>query len=77
MSVSTTPATGNVPRVLTVDEVAKRLRLNRRTVIGMVKRGELPAIRLGKVFRFDAQKIADLFETSSADRAAQRPGEQS
>jgi excisionase family DNA binding protein len=64
MSLPTLLATGNGPRVLTVDEVATRLRLNRRTVIGMVKRGELPAIRLGKLYRFDAQKIADLFETT-------------
>jgi excisionase family DNA binding protein len=52
--------------VLTVDEVAARLRLTRHTVIKLVEQGELPAIRLGKLYRFDSRKIAALFD---ADRS--------
>jgi len=40
----------------TADEVAAMLRLNRRTVIELAKRGELPAVRVGKLFRFPRAK---------------------
>ena len=40
----------------TVDEVASYLKLQPETVRSMARRGELPAIKLGKVWRF--QKIA-------------------
>lgn len=50
--------------VLTVDEVADRLRLNRRTVQKLAALGEIPAIRLGKLYRFDEGMIDALFDAS-------------
>lgn len=43
----------------TVDEVASYLRLMPETVRAMVRRRELPAIRIGRVYRFHAKAIHD------------------
>ncbi|MEZ4404489.1 MAG: helix-turn-helix domain-containing protein [Kofleriaceae bacterium] len=47
----TTPAAGSpapLPDVMSVQEAASLLRLDRKTVYGAVTRGELPARRVGK-----------------------------
>lgn len=41
-----------IVEVLTLDQVAKLLRLHRSTVYRMVKRGEIPAVKIGRVWRF-------------------------
>jgi excisionase family DNA binding protein len=56
----------NCPTTLTVEEVAARLRVCPRTVQNLAKRGEIPAVRLGKLYRFDAAKIAALFDAPEA-----------
>jgi excisionase family DNA binding protein len=38
-------------QVLTVDEVAVRLSVERKTVYGMLKRGELKGVRAGRLWR--------------------------
>jgi len=42
---------------LTVEEVAKRLRVNMRTVYRMAVKGEIPAFKFGKSWRIDAEKL--------------------
>ncbi len=44
----------------TVDEVASYLKLQPETVRSMARRGELPAIKLGKVWRFQKTAIHDM-----------------
>ncbi len=44
----------------TVDEVASYLKLQPETVRSMARRGELPAIKLGKVWRFQKNAIHDM-----------------
>lgn len=39
------PAAPELPEVLTVDELATLLRLNRKTVYDALKRGEIPGVR--------------------------------
>ena len=39
-------------KLLTIDELAKYLQLSRRTIFRMLKRGELPAFKVGKHVRF-------------------------
>lgn len=41
----------------TVDEVAEYLKLQPETIRSMARRGELPAIKLGKVWRFTKTAI--------------------
>lgn len=55
MNVAPCTVTGNI--AYTADEVAELLRLKRRTIIELAKSGELPAIRVGKSFRFPRTKI--------------------
>lgn len=49
-------------RLLTLDEVAERLRVTRRTVERKIKRGELPALQLGgkrTSLRVDARELEE------------------
>ncbi len=48
--------------LLTVDEVAKYLRLKPETIRSMARRGDLPAIKLGRVWRFRRSSISQLLE---------------
>jgi excisionase family DNA binding protein len=48
--------------LLTVDEVAKILRLQPETIRSMARRGDLPAIKLGRVWRFRSSSITQLLE---------------
>jgi excisionase family DNA binding protein len=46
----------------TVEEVAHYLRVKPGTVRAMARRGELPAIKVGRIWRFKADKIETLLE---------------
>ena len=48
-------------RTWTADDVAKYLRLHRRTVLHMAERGEIPSIPFGKLYRFDPGRVRALF----------------
>lgn len=50
------------PRMMTADEVARRLRLNKRTVLKLADEGVIPGARIGKCYRFDSRKIEALFD---------------
>ncbi len=43
--------------VLTVGEVADYLRVSRSTVFRLLKQKELPAFKVGRVWRFNVQQI--------------------
>lgn len=49
--------------MLTVDQVAARWRVDRKTVYGMVSRGELAARRLGRVIRIPLAAV-EAFEAA-------------
>lgn len=50
----------SVPEVLTVDEAAKLLRVDRKTVYTAVQRGKLPGARkLGRTIRVHRQTLLD------------------
>lgn len=46
-----------LPRFLTPEEVADLLRVSRRTVYNWLRSGQLPAIRIGKVWRVRREDI--------------------
>jgi excisionase family DNA binding protein len=48
--------------ILTPAEVARRYKVTSRTVLNWVKRGVLPAIRLGKVIRFRLSDVIKVVE---------------
>lgn len=48
---------------LTIEEVAKRLKLSTITVYRMARKGQLPAVKFGKVWRISNLKLSELFES--------------
>lgn len=54
---NTTPSTSR-PEVLTADEVAALLRVNRKTVYAAFKKGEIPGgRRIGGTIRFSRERV--------------------
>jgi len=63
------------PTILTVQEVARYLRVHAMTVYRMIQRGDLPVVRVGRGWRFKKDQIDRWLgehETNS-HRAASRP----
>ncbi len=58
-------------RMLTVEDVARYLQLNRLTVYRYVRTGMLPAARIGKVYRI---RLDDLERFLEARKVGQAPG---
>lgn len=51
-------------RVLTVSEVATRLRVHPITVYRLIKSSRLPAFRIGRVWRFDSDEFEEWMRTA-------------
>jgi len=49
-------------KYLTIDEVSKILRVNKRTVYRLAVKGEIPAFKFGKSWRISSIKLEKLFE---------------
>lgn len=47
---------------LTIEEVAKRLKVNKRTVYRLAIKGEIPAFKFGRSWRISSSKLEKLFE---------------
>lgn len=48
-------------QVMTVEEVAQYLKLHRQTVMRMAARGELPAVKVGRHWRFRKEYLDAAF----------------
>lgn len=51
---------------LTVEEVAKRLRVNERTVLRLLDRKELKGYKVGRVWRVDSPDLEDYVRRQKA-----------
>ena len=51
----------NAPEVLTVDELAELLKVDRRTITTYINEGKIPALRVGRQYRIAKQNIMFLF----------------
>lgn len=49
------PAASDLPHLLTVAEIAVLVRVSRMTIYRMIRRGELPAIVVGRSYRIPAE----------------------
>jgi len=47
---------------LTIEEVAKRLRVNKRTVYRLAVKGQIPAFKFGKSWRISVAKLEKFIE---------------
>ena len=58
-------ASGNVsserPDVLTIREVARFLRIKDRTVYALANKGEIPAFKVGRQWRFHRSRILEFY----------------
>lgn len=63
-----------VPAVMNVDEVAAYLRVATATVYRLAQRGEIPAARVGRVWRFQKQLIDRWLETQAGALLAEKTG---
>lgn len=52
-------------RLWTVAEVAEHMRVSNMTIYRLIKRGELPAIRVGKNYRLRGRDLAAYLEAST------------
>lgn len=58
-----------LPEYLTVPEVAKRLKVHPKTVLGWIRSGELKAVRVGKSWRLlEADVLAFIAASTEAER---------
>ena len=48
-------------KYLTIEEVAKKLRVNKRTVYRLALKGMIPAFKFGKSWRISSTKLEKLF----------------
>jgi putative molybdopterin biosynthesis protein len=53
---------GNNHKIMTVQEVASYLRISRFSVYNLVKRGELPAMKILNKLRFDRETVDEFLE---------------
>ncbi len=56
--------------LMTVQEVADYLRVTKKTIYRLLKRGKIPATRVGKQWRFDKAAIDDCLQQGSAPNGA-------
>jgi excisionase family DNA binding protein len=47
---------------LTIEEVSKKLRVNKRTVYRLAVKGQIPAFKFGKSWRISSVKLEKLFQ---------------
>jgi len=63
------------PTVMTLDEVARYLRINKSTVYRLARDGTLPAWKLGNVWRFKKDSIERwIADTQNAQQRKDRRG---
>ncbi len=55
------------PTIMTLEEVARFLRLNKSTIYRMAREGTLPAWKLGNVWRFKKEAIEEWIVNSQQD----------
>jgi len=63
-------------KVLTIPEVSEYLRVSRQTVYRMLKRGDIPAFRIGGDWRFNIEDLGHWIEKGSQARRSGLPRKQ-
>ena len=67
------PASEPDPEFLTAHEVARRARVSYETIRGMITRGELQAVRVGKLYRVPVAAVEQLLTPTRAPAAVAQP----
>lgn len=64
-----TPAPPSLPRLLSVDEAAEVLSVDRDTVYRQVRDGKIPAVRIGRVIRIDIDQALEQLRVAGSSPA--------
>jgi excisionase family DNA binding protein len=67
------PEMNDVPRLLTLEDVATRLRISPHTVRKMVREGRLPVVRICRRLLFNPTEILRLLGEAEAPKAKKDP----
>ena len=62
----------DLPRVLTVKEVAALLRVHPSTIYRLLREGDLPGFRVGVDWRFNSDQVVAWIVKNTDDRTATR-----
>lgn len=62
------------PAILTVQEVARYLRVHAMTVYRMIRRGDLPGVRVGRGWRFKRDQIDRWLAAHETNSHRDQPG---
>jgi len=62
--------------IFTTDEAAEFLKTTRRTIEEMARRGDLPAVKVGKEWRFHLEALADWVRAGRLVRSAPKKQKQ-
>ncbi|MBN1902339.1 helix-turn-helix domain-containing protein [Candidatus Sumerlaeota bacterium] len=54
---------------LTIDELADMLKISTRTIRRILKRGDLPAMRIGRQLRFNREAVNEWLKTQSIEQS--------
>lgn len=66
--------TAEMPEVLTVEEVAAWLRINKKTVYDAAKAGQIPCCKVGRILRFSREAVLNwLHGQGRVSRERKRP----
>jgi excisionase family DNA binding protein len=68
--VERTAATDATPRLLKADELAERWGIHRATIYRLIKRGALPALRIGGSVRVDPREAERWLYSDDPESAA-------
>ncbi|MEX0868661.1 MAG: helix-turn-helix domain-containing protein [Nitriliruptoraceae bacterium] len=60
-------------QLLTADEVADQLRVSTMTIYRLIRRGELPAVRVGRNYRVRASDLDTYLAAQIVDPSTVRP----
>lgn len=50
---------GNQNELVEADVLAEKLKVSRNTVLNWARKGDIPAIKIGRIYRFSLSKIAE------------------
>ena len=73
--VAARPDRGRKPMLITIDEAAQYLRFHPSTVYRLARRGELPAVKVGKQWRLDREVLDNWLRANTAIRSDGGPRE--
>lgn len=55
-------------RMYTIDEVSEMLKVNRKTISVLIKRGEIKSIKIGSQYRISEQQLQEYLKQNTTEK---------